>query len=152
MAEATTIPFERALPVGLLRAREAVMVHMRPILRAHGTTEQQWRVLRALNDVQPMDKTTLTNHAALLMPSLLRILKDLKQAGLIRLVRSQTNRRLTGVILTPRGAAYVAVVTAALAQKSIILKQVIGQDTVEQLLDLLRTVELRLSTIKTGSD
>ncbi len=145
--ETETIPFERALPVGLLRAREAVMRHMRPILRAHGTTEQQWRVLRALNDVQPMDKTTLTNHAALLMPSLLRILKDLKQAGLIRLVRSQTNRRLTGVILTARGADYVEVVTAALAQRSVQLKQVIGEATVEQLLDLLRTVELRLSTI-----
>lgn len=123
------------------------MVHMRPILRAHGTTEQQWRVLRSLNDVQPMDKTTLTNHAALLMPSLLRILKDLKQAGLIRLVRSPTNRRLSGVILTPRGAAYVDVVTAALSQKSAVLKQVIGASTVEQLLDLLRTVEMRLATV-----
>ncbi len=94
-----------------------------------------------------MDKTTLTNHAALLMPSLLRILKDLKKAGLIRLVRSRTNRRLTEVLLTPRGATYVTVVSAALSQKSAVLKQVIGEATVDELLDLLRTVELRLLTI-----
>lgn len=123
------------------------MAHMRPILRAHGVTEQQWRVLRSLNDVSPLDKTTLTSRATLLMPSLLRILKDLKRAGLIRLVRSQTNRRLTGVILTTRGADYVEIVAAELAQKSAVLKQVIGEATVEELLQLLRIVELRLSAI-----
>jgi homoprotocatechuate degradation regulator HpaR len=146
------IPFERALPVALLRSREAVMAHMRPILRKHGTTEQQIRVLRSLNERQPMDKTTLTNHAALLMPSLLRILKDLKKAGLIRLVRSPANRRLSGVILTARGAAYTDVVTAELAQKGIELKQVIGETAVEQLLDLLRTVELQLATVPLASE
>jgi hypothetical protein len=36
----------RALPIALLRAREAVMVRFRPILRYHGVTEQQWRVMR----------------------------------------------------------------------------------------------------------
>ncbi|WP_022721732.1 MarR family transcriptional regulator [Rhodopseudomonas sp. B29] len=148
VVDETAIPFEPALPVALLRGREAVMAHMRPILRKHGTTEQQLRVLRSLNDQQPMDKTTLTNHAALLMPSLLRILKDLKTAGLIRLVRSTTNRRLSGVILTARGAAYAEVVTAELSQKGVELKQVIGAETVDQLLQLLRTVELRLSALR----
>ena len=149
---AEAIPFERALPVGLLRAREAVMVHMRPILRAHGTTEQQWRVLRALSEADPMDKTTLADRSTLLMPSLLRILKDLKQAGLIGLIGSPTNRRLSGVILTKKGAAYVETVTAALASKSRILKKAIGETTVDHLLTLLRVVEVRLSTIKRHTD
>jgi homoprotocatechuate degradation regulator HpaR len=145
---ADTIPFERALPVGLLRAREAVMFHMRPVLRAHGTTEQQWRVLRALNVDYPMDKTTLANRAALLMPSLLRILKDLKQLGLIRLVRSATNRRLSGAILTTKGATYVGEVTAAINEKSKVVKEAIGEQMVENLLSLLREVEVRLSRLE----
>lgn len=144
---AADIPFERALPVGLLRAREAVMFHMRPVLRAHGTTEQQWRVLRALNADYPMDKTTLANRAALLMPSLLRILKDLKQQGLIRLVRSVTNRRLSGAVLTPKGATYVDEVTAAINVKSKVVKEAIGEPMVENLLSLLREVEVRLSRL-----
>jgi homoprotocatechuate degradation regulator HpaR len=144
---ADAIPFERALPVGLLRAREAVMFHMRPVLRAHGTTEQQWRVLRALNADHPMDKTTLANRAALLMPSLLRILKDLKQQGLIRLVRSVTNRRLSGAVLTPKGAKYVEEVTAAINEKSMMVKEAIGEAMVENLLSLLREVEVRLSRL-----
>ena len=32
----------------LLRAREAVMLRFRDMLRRQGLTEQQWRVLRAL--------------------------------------------------------------------------------------------------------
>jgi homoprotocatechuate degradation regulator HpaR len=141
------IPFERALPVGLLRAREAVMFHMRPVLREHGTTEQQWRVLRSLSAWEPMDKTTLANRSTLLMPSLLRILKDLKKLGLIRLVRSTTNRRLSGVVLTARGASYVEHVSAAIAVKSKVLKEAIGEPIVEHLLTLLREVEVRLSSL-----
>jgi homoprotocatechuate degradation regulator HpaR len=145
------IPFERALPVGLLRAREAVMFHMRPVLREHGTTEQQWRVLRSLSDSLPMDKTTLANRSTLLMPSLLRILKDLKRTGFIRLVRSPTNRRLSGVILTAKGAGYVEEVSAAIAVKSKVLKDTIGESIVENLLTLLREVEVRLSSLTDGA-
>ncbi|MDI4238274.1 MarR family transcriptional regulator [Bradyrhizobium sp. Arg237L] len=147
-----SIPFERGLPVGLLRAREAVMFHMRPVLRSHGTTEQQWRVLRSLNEAEPMDKTTLADRSALLMPSLLRILKDLKQEGLIRLVRSTSNRRLSGVALTAKGAAYVTIVTASINRKSQILKAAIGESTVEQLLALLRDVEVSLHALRTPED
>ena len=40
----------RNLPLLLLQARERVIAQFRPILKAHGLTEQQWRVLRALVD------------------------------------------------------------------------------------------------------
>ncbi len=32
----------------LLQAREGVMARFRPILNAHGITEQQWRIVRGL--------------------------------------------------------------------------------------------------------
>jgi len=41
--------FQKNLPMALLRARESVMSHFRPILRDHDITEQQWRVIRALH-------------------------------------------------------------------------------------------------------
>ena len=41
--------FEQSLPMELLKAREAAMARFRPMLRSHGLTEQQWRVLRALD-------------------------------------------------------------------------------------------------------
>jgi hypothetical protein len=45
----TSRSFARSLPMALLKAREAVMVRFRPSLRAHGLTEQQWRVLRIMS-------------------------------------------------------------------------------------------------------
>ena len=38
----------RNLPLLLLHAREGVIGQFRPILNAHGVTEQQWRIIRAL--------------------------------------------------------------------------------------------------------
>ncbi len=41
----------RSLPIALLRARESLMARFRPMLAAHGFTEQQWRVLRIVGEV-----------------------------------------------------------------------------------------------------
>jgi homoprotocatechuate degradation regulator HpaR len=137
-------PPERALPVSLLRAREAVMAHMRPILRAHVVTEQQWRVLRALDVRLPVDKTTLCDRATLLMPSLLRIIEDIQRAGWVRLVPSSANARLFGVVLTPKGKDFVDKVSRKLAAKGVELKRAIGEEDTIRLLDLLAAVEVRL--------
>src|SRR5665647_1001577 len=51
--------FSRSLPMALLRARESVMRHFRPSLRAHGLTEQQWRILRALSSHGEIEVTEL---------------------------------------------------------------------------------------------
>jgi hypothetical protein len=47
-AEAVLGQYSQSLPASLMRAREAVMARIRPVLRAHGVTELQWRVLRTL--------------------------------------------------------------------------------------------------------
>jgi homoprotocatechuate degradation regulator HpaR len=75
--------FSQSLPMALLRAREAVMRQFRPSLRAHGLTEQQWRILRALAAVDVIEVTELARVAFLLGPSLSRILRDLEARGLI---------------------------------------------------------------------
>src|ERR1700756_2235815 len=76
--------FSRSLPMALLRAREAVMRHFRPSLRAFDITEQQWRGLRALFGVAQIEVTELANATFLLPPSLSRILRDLESRGLTR--------------------------------------------------------------------
>lgn len=120
------------------------MAHMRPILRAHDVTEQQWRVLRALHIRLPLDKTTLCNRATLLMPSLLRILKDLERAGWVRLVQSYANARLSGAVLTPKGKDFVDKVSRKLAAKGAEVRRAIGEEDTARLLDLLAAVEVRL--------
>ena len=141
----TEAVLETGLPVALLRAREAVMFHMRPILRAHGFTEQQWRVLRKLDPAVPIDKTSLSFRATLLMPSLLRILRDLEEMELIRLVSSDRNPRLSRVVLSARGVSAVARTSADIERASKAVRARIGEERVMQLLELLQTVESRLT-------
>jgi homoprotocatechuate degradation regulator HpaR len=91
--------FSRSLPMLLLRARESVMRHFRPSLRAHGLTEQQWRILRALASVDAIEVTELARLAYLLGPSLSRILRDLETRRLIqrRVVKADLRRSIVSI-------------------------------------------------------
>jgi len=96
---------DESLPLKLLRAREAVMDRFRPHLHANGFTEQQWRVIRALIEVETIDAGALAEAVCLRMPSLSRILADLEARGLLRKIRSDADRRLVNVEITGDGRA-----------------------------------------------
>ena len=71
-----TTPFiHRNLPRLLLQARESVMAHTRPSLREHGLSDQQWRVLRVLNEGGALDAAELAARANILAPSLTRMIR-----------------------------------------------------------------------------
>jgi homoprotocatechuate degradation regulator HpaR len=101
-AGARSVPmrdFSRSLPMSLLRARESVMRHFRPSLRAHGITEQQWRILRVLASTDDIEVTELARVAYLLGPSLSRILRDLETRRLIerRVVKADLRRSIVSI-------------------------------------------------------
>lgn len=98
----------RSVPIALIRAREAVMAHFRPLLVQRGYTEQQWRVLRVLDEFGPLDPTQLADKAALLMPSLTRILKTLEQKGAVIRRRDPDDGRRALILITPRALTTIA--------------------------------------------
>lgn len=102
--------FSRSLPMALLRAREAVMRHFRISLRAHGLTEQQWRILRALGGIDAIEVTELARSAYLLGPSLSRILRDLEQRGLIERRAVKTDLRRGIVSISAKGVSLIEAV------------------------------------------
>lgn len=89
--------------MALLRAREATMSRFRPILREHDITEQQWRVVRALNGSDGLEATALAAETMLLMPSLTRILRSLEEQKLIRRFSVQGDNRRKIIQLAERG-------------------------------------------------
>ena len=95
--------FRYSLPMELLKAREAAMARFRPLLRSHGLTEQQWRVLRALAEFEPLDASELAARSFLLAPSLSRILQRLEKDGLIERRADSTDQRRQVVALTAAG-------------------------------------------------
>ena len=68
--------------MSLLRAREMVMTHFRPMLARHRVTEQQWRVIRVLHEQSPLGATEVAERASILGPSLTRIIKALESRKL----------------------------------------------------------------------
>jgi len=79
------------------------MARFRPMLRSHGGTEQQWRVVRALAAYQEIDASELAKKSFLLAPSLTRILQFLEREKLIRRSSDANDQRRSVFSLTGKG-------------------------------------------------
>ena len=64
----------RNLPLLLLQAREHVIARFRPILNAHGITEQQWRIVRLLLEADALEPREIGELCTLSSPSLAGVL------------------------------------------------------------------------------
>ncbi len=95
--------FQHSLPMELLKAREAAMSRFRPMLRRHGLTEQQWRVIRALAAYQQIDASELAQRSFLLAPSLTRILQFLEREKLVKRSSDANDQRRSVFVLTGKG-------------------------------------------------
>lgn len=91
----------------LLRAREAAMGHFRPILQAQGVTEQQWRALRALDELGELTAAGLAAECAILAPSMTRIIRHLSAEGLVLAKRSKDDQRQLKLRISARGKRLV---------------------------------------------
>ena len=131
----------QTLPVRLLRAREAVMFRLRPILRARNITEQQWRVLRTIRDLKETEITALATRVFLLPPSLSRIVKDLEARGLIRRRTSENDQRRAIVSLTPAGEAVISDAQPELSGAVAEMRVLFGAERMEQMYRLLSELE-----------
>ena len=94
---------ELSLPLQLLKAREAAMVRFRPMLRRHGLTEQQWRVIRVLAAGEALQGHELARRSLLLAPSLTRILQFCEARRTVRRSAHASDQRRALFELTDKG-------------------------------------------------
>jgi homoprotocatechuate degradation regulator HpaR len=132
-----------SLPMQLLQAREAAMARFRPMLRNHGLTEQQWRVVRVLAAEGELDAGELASRCFLMAPSLSRILQALVNDGLVkRTIDTDDQRRSLASLTTAGLKKYKQVGPDAEALYQSIERQ-FGRNKLSQLYRLL--TELTLS-------
>jgi homoprotocatechuate degradation regulator HpaR len=98
----------RNLPLLLLQARERVIARFRPILNAHGITEQQWRIVRALIDTGPLEPREIGELCRISSPSLAGVLSRMQVLGYIARRRLDHDQRRVRVSLTPRSRGLAA--------------------------------------------
>ncbi|MEM7324190.1 MAG: MarR family transcriptional regulator [Actinomycetota bacterium] len=97
--------FDETLPMILHRTLDAVMPRYRTLFARHELTEQQWRVLRVLWEVDRTSSVELARRTLLPAPSLVGIVDRLESRGLVARVRSTTDRRVVYVTATAEGRA-----------------------------------------------
>lgn len=127
----------RSLPIALLRARERVMGPIRALLSDVDLTEQQWRVLRVVQESGAIDPTQIAEQACLLLPSLTRILQKLEDKKMISRTRDKQDRRKQVITITSGGEAVIANNLEASLVLVAKTRAEMGEDRYEALLDLL---------------
>ncbi len=127
----------RSLPIALLRARERVMGPIRGVLADAGVTEQQWRVLRVLQEEGPQEPTQISERACLLLPSLTRILKKLEDKKLIKRQAVEKDRRRQIVEITKEGMQIIHANLPEMLRLAAQTRELMGAEQHETLLNLL---------------
>ena len=127
----------RSVPIALIRAREKVMGPIRDMLSDSGITEQQWRILRVLDEYGAQEASTLAERACLLLPSQTRIVQTLVEKGFVIRQPDARDRRKQTVAITDVGRR---IIDGKLEEAEAIaarIEAVIGKKKLNRLLDIL---------------
>jgi len=124
--------------MALMRAREAVMKGFRPPLSAHGLSEQQFRVLRALEfGREPVEFSVLAKQTVLLGPSLSRIVSNLENRCLVTKTPGVKDGRRSNLAITTAGLELVAQIAPLSEHQYSAIEAAMGTERLEQLYELL---------------
>src|SRR5580704_17744989 len=108
-------PFYRSTQYGMKnsvgylirRSSNLLMPQMEALFASESLTFSQWTVLMALREWGQSTAADLARHICHDTGSLTRILDELEERGLITRARSETDRRVVGLTLTPKGLSMV---------------------------------------------
>ena len=131
-----------SLPLALLRAREALLGPIREMLAASGLTEQQWRVLRVLQEFGELEGHKLAERACLLPPSLSRIIAGMEKRDLVARAAHPNDRRRQLFRLGQAGRHHIARNAVRAREIAETTRQKLGSDKIDDLLALLAEVSL----------
>lgn len=126
-----------SLPIALVRAREVLMGPIREMLGESGVTEQQWRILRVLEEGGPMDARALAHGAAISAPSLSRMLPALEGRGLVSRTGDPTDRRRQVVRVEAGGRELIEANRARARELSAANRARLGEEKYQNLIAIL---------------
>ena len=132
--------FSRSLPMMLYRTLDTVMPRFRKIFNDFGITEQQWRVLRVLWELEAVTINRLAELTLIPAPSLVGVLDRLERDERVIRQRSQADRRKVNVVLIAKGVELEDQVMPRVAAAYAELKQSVDSTTWEQVLRGLQEI------------
>lgn len=144
----TSLPFQhRNLPLLLLQARESIFLRFRPLLHAHGLTEQQWRVIRTLLEQGPLEPRHIGDMCCLSSSSLAGILARMDDMGLVQRERFEHDQRRVLVSVTTQAQALAEELAPRIEATYAELEDQIGADFAKHLYAMLDELQQRLQAV-----
>jgi homoprotocatechuate degradation regulator HpaR len=134
----------RNLPLMMLQAREHVIAHFRPILNAHGITEQQWRIVRLLRGTGPLEPHEIGELCRLSSPSLAGVLSRMENIGFVQRKRLPDDQRRVLVSLTPRSRALASRMAPLIEAVYVRIEDLLGKEFTEDFYRVLDDLIVKL--------
>lgn len=125
------------LPQRFLKARDSLMGHFRHILNHFGLTEQQWRILRALDEHGQLEPREICDLCQFSSPSMAGMLARLEEAELIDRVPMPGDQRRVIVNLSPKAIKLLSQVGPLIELQYSYLEEACGKQALHDLLIVL---------------
>ena len=117
------------------------MTRFRPLLAAYDLTEPQWRVIRALNDADALDISTLAQRCHVLLPSMSGIVRRLEARGLVQRDANTQDQRSSLISLTAQARELTTEIMPRLEARYSEIEEAFGSERLEKLYELLFALE-----------
>ena len=129
----------RNLPQLFLKARDSLMSHFRPILNRFGLTDQQWRILRALDEHAQLEPREICSLCQILSSSMAGVLARMEELALIERQRVPGDQRRVVVRLAFKGDQLVREMAPLIDLQYQHIEQAFGKHIFDDLFNSLET-------------
>jgi len=127
----------RNLPQLFLKARGNLMAHFRPILAHFGLTDQQWRILRVLDEYGQLEPRELCDLCQISSPSMAGVLKRMEELDMIRRSPVSGDQRRVSIGLSTAGDALMTEMAPLIDLQYKHIEQTFGLAAMEELVATL---------------
>jgi MarR family transcriptional regulator, 2-MHQ and catechol-resistance regulon repressor len=141
---------EQEATLSVLRTSDRLQICLARLLREHGLTLSQYNVLRILRgEGQPLPILEIASRTVAVVPGITGLIDRLEQAGLVRRVRCEEDRRVIYVALTDHATR----ILAALDEPLLALhEKLLGHLSQAELKELIRLLEkVRAPLVEAGA-
>ena len=127
----------RNLPQLFLKARANLMAHFKPILGHFGLTDQQWRILRVLDEYGSLEPRELCDLCQISSPSMAGVLKRMEELDMIGRSAIEGDQRRVLIALSEAGDALMTEMAPLIDLQYKHIEQTFGIDAMNELVAVL---------------
>ncbi len=135
-------PFEspgQEAALSVVRTSDQLQIRFARLFREHGLTPSQYNVLRILRgEGKPLPILEIASRTITVVPGITGLIDRLEQAGFVKRLRCENDRRVIFVSLTEHGTKTLAALDEPLAA---LHKKLLGHLAHGELMDLIRLLE-----------